>query len=57
MTLDEFCMLVAQHRPNSNSLSAVKPVIIIYLRTLAGIRLRDGGVFSSNIKEIGLQFR
>ena len=32
-------------------------MILIYFRALASARLEDGGVFSSDIKDIGLQFR
>ena len=56
ITLDEFCMLVVQHRQNSNLPSAVRLVIVIYFRTSANVRLEDDEVFASDITDIGLQF-
>ena len=56
ITLDEFCMLVVQHRQNSSLSSAVRLVIVIYFRTLANVRLKDDEVFASDMTDIGLQF-
>ena len=56
MTLDEFCILVVQHRQNSSLSSAVRLVIEIYFRNLANVRLEDGEVFTSDITDIELQF-
>ena len=56
ITLDEFCMLVVQHRQNSNLSSAVRLVIEIYFRTLASVRLQDNEVFAIDMTDIGLQF-
>ena len=50
-------MLVAQHRLNSNLLSAVRPVILIYFLNMASARPEDDEVFSSDMIVIGLQFR
>ena len=57
MTLDVFCALVAQKRLKSNLSSAVRTVILIYFHALTSLRFEDGEVFSSDIKDIGLQFR
>ena len=56
ITLDEFCMLVVQHRQNSSLSSAVRLVIVIYFRTLANVRLEDSEVFNSDMTDIGFQF-
>ena len=56
ITLDEFCMLVVQHRQNSSLSSAVRLVIVIYFRTQANVRLEDDEVFASDMTDIGLQF-
>ena len=56
ITLDEFCMLVVQHRQNSSLSSAVRLVIVIYFRTLANVRLEDDEVYASDMTDIGLQF-
>ena len=55
-TLDEFCMLVVQHRQNSSLSSAVRLMIVIYFRTLANARLEDDEVYASDMTDIGLQF-
>ena len=54
ITLDEFCMLVIQHRQNSSLSSAVRLVIVIYFRTFANVRLEDDEVFASDMTDIGL---
>ena len=56
ITLDEFCMLVVQHRQNSSLSSMVRLVIVIYFRTLVHVRLEDDEVFASDMTDIGLQF-
>ena len=56
ITLNEFCMLVIQHRQNSSLSSAVRMVILSYFRTLASAPLKDDEVFASDITDIGLQF-
>ena len=56
ITLNEFCMLVIQHRQNSSLSSAVRMVILIYFRTLASVPLEDDEVFASDMTDIGLQF-
>ena len=56
LTLNEFCMLVIQHRQNSTLSSAVRMVILIYFRTLASLPLEDDEVFASDMIDIGLQF-
>ena len=56
ITLDEFCMLVIQHRQNSSLSSAVRLVIVIYFCTLANVRLEDNEIFASDMTDIGLQF-
>ena len=56
ITLDEFCMLVVQHRQNSNLSSAIRLVIETYFRTLANVRLEDDEVFASDLTDIALQF-
>ena len=56
ITLDEFYILVVQHRQNSSLSSAVRLVIVIYFRTLANVRLEDDEVFASDMTNIGLQF-
>ena len=56
ISLNEFCMLVDQHRQNSSLSSAVRMVILIYFRTLASLPLEDDEVFASDITDIGLQF-
>ena len=56
ITLDEFCMLVVQHRQNSSLSSAVRLVTVIYFSTLANVRLEDDEVFASDMTDVGLQF-
>ena len=56
LTLNEFCMLVIQHRQNSTLSSAFRMVILIYFRTLASVPLEDDEVFTSDMTDIGLQF-
>ena len=56
ISLNEFCMLVDQHRQNSSLSSAVRVVILIYFRTLASVRLEDDEVFASDRTDIPLQF-
>ena len=56
MSLDEFFMLVVQHRQNSSLSSAVRPVMVIHFFTLANVRLEDDEVFASDMTDIGLQF-
>ena len=56
ITLDEFYMLVVQHRQNLSLSSAVRLVIVIYFCTLANVRLEDNEVLASDMTDIGLQF-
>ena len=56
ITLNEFFVLVAQHRQIPSVSSAARMVLLIHVRTLASVELKDDEVFTSDMTDIGLQF-